>query len=226
MKIVKLVPSKRVEGRWLVWLEDGDLLRVSGNEVAAFGLYADQELDGETLSRLRQAADESALRSRALDALTARPMSRRELVDRLTAPKRRRREEGTKETEDGASALLSETLRTQADAVADRLEELGLLDDRAYAKRVAEHYAGKGWGARKIRDELYRRGVPREYWDEALDQMPPPDDAIDQFLEKKLRGWSGDPKELKRASDALARRGFSWQDISAALRRYGAETED
>ena len=37
---------------------------------------------------------------------------------------------------------------------------------------------------------------------------------------------TGDPKELKRASDALARRGFSWQDISAALRRYGAQTED
>ena len=34
-----------------------------------------------------------------------------------------------------------------------------------------------------------------------------------------------DPKERKRVSDALARRGFDWSDISAGLRRYGAEAE-
>ena len=221
MKIIKLAPSKRAEGRWLVWLEDGGLLRVSGDEVAAFGLYAGLELGDETLSRLRTAADETALRAKALDALAARPLSRRELVDKLTAPSRRR---GRTEEDGGAES--SGGLRARADAVADRLEELGLLDDRAYARRVAEHYAAKGWGARKVRDELYRRGVPREYWDEALDELPEPDEAIDRLLEKKLRGWSGEAKELKRAADALARRGFSWQDISAALRRYGAETED
>ena len=222
MKIIKLAPSKRVEGRWLVWLEDGGLLRVSGDEVAAFGLYTGLELGEETLSRLQASADETALRTKALDALSARPLSRRELVDKLTAPSRRRRrtEEGERETEP------ADDLRSRADAVADRLEELGLLDDRAYARRVAEHYAAKGWGERKIRDELYRRGVPREYWDEALDELPEADEAIDRLLEKKLRGWSGEAKELKRASDALARRGFSWEDISAALRRYGAQAED
>ena len=113
-----------------------------------------------------------------------------------------------------------EELRARADAVADRLEELGLLNDESYAVQVARHYAAKGYGARKIRDELFRRGVPREYWDAALEGLDDPTQAIEAFLEKKLRGWTGDPKELKRAADALARRGFSWNDISAALRRY------
>ena len=49
--------------------------------------------------------------------------------------------------------------------------------------------------------------------------------AIDAFLEKKLKG-SRDPKEIKRASDALARRGFSWSEISDGLRRYGMEVWD
>lgn len=218
MKIVKLAPSKRKEGRWLIWLEDGSLLRVGRNEVADFGLYQGMDLSADELEALSAAAAESAMKNKALDALTARPMSRRELVNKLTAKPRRRPDD-----EDESGQDDDETLRATADAVADRLEDLGLINDESYAAQVARHYAAKGYGLRKITDELYRRGVPREYWDSALEGLPDPGDAIDAFLEKKLRGWTGDPKELKRASDALARRGFSWQDISEALRRYGAE---
>ena len=92
---------------------------------------------------------------------------------------------------------------------------------------MVELYARKGYGKRKIRDELYRRGIPRELWDEALSQIEEEDNtsAIDAFLEKKLKG-SHDPKDVKRASDALARRGFSWSEISDGLRRYGMEVYD
>ncbi len=222
MKIMKLAPSKHKEGRWLVWLEDGSLIRVSRNEVADFGLYQDMELDEETAQALLDAAEESAMKEKALSALTVRPMSRRELTDKLTARPRRPRE-----PEDGAEADPSgEARKARAEAVADRLEDLGLLDDGAYAVQVAQHYAAKGYGPRKIRDELFRRGVPRDCWDGAMEALPDPGSAIDAFLEKKLRDWTGDPRELKRASDALARRGYAWQDISAALGRYETRLEE
>ena len=38
MTIVKLEPSKRVDERWLCWLEDGSIIRVTENEVVAFAL--------------------------------------------------------------------------------------------------------------------------------------------------------------------------------------------
>ena len=79
---------------------------------------------------------------------------------------------------------------------------------------------------RKIRDELYRRGVPREHWDEALESAEPPEDGVDAFLRKRFKGETPDQKELKRASDALARRGFRWDEIKAGLARYGADTGD
>ena len=41
----------------------------------------------------------------------------------------------------------------------------------------------------------------------------------------RLKGREPDREALKKASDYLARRGFGWQDIAAALRRYGAEGE-
>lgn len=206
MRISKLAPSKHKKGRFLVHLENGDLLRVGEGEVASFALYAGQELDQETLEALKRASRESGLKEKALSLLTARTMSRKELMGKL-----RDREETTDE---------------ETEEVADWLERLGLLNDGEYAKSVVRHYAAKGYGPYKIRDELYRRGVPKDCWDDALQEMDDPAETIDAILRQKLKGGEPDRKALKRASDALARRGYQWADISAALRRYGAEIEE
>ena len=216
MRISKLSPSTKVRGRWLVCLEDGSILRVGENQVADFSLYAGMELDAGALEALRDAADTAALREKALNCLSMRPLSRRELVKKLSAPGKAA----------GGEAFDAQAAQARAEAVADWLEELGYLNDGEYAKTLARHYAAKGCGARKIRDELYRRGVPRTYWDSALEEAEGPEEAIDAFLRKKLAGREPDRKELKRAADALARRGYRWDEISAGLRRYGAEAPE
>ena len=211
MRISKLSPSPRAEGRWLCQLEDGTLLTIGEGEVVAFGLATGVELDGETLEALAAAARLTRAKEKALELLAARPLSRKELVDRLTA---RPRNPEKKPLCDAGTA----------GQAADWLEGLGYLDDGQYARMVAEHCAAKGWGPARAREELYRRGVPREHWDAALADMDDPAEAIDAFLRKKLRGEElSDPRARKRASDALARRGFRWEDIAAGLRRYGAE---
>ena len=206
MVIQELKPSRHVEGRWLAVLEDGSILRVGEGEVVEFALYAGKELSEEETERLQDAAHRSGLKSKAIELLMRKPQSRKELGRKL------REWEATDE---------------EIEAICDRMEELGYLNEPEYAGRIVRHYAAKGFGERKIRDELYRRGVPRELWDEALEQIEEEDNAaaIDAFLEKKLKG-SHDPKDVKRASDALARRGFPWPEISDALRRYGMEVYD
>ena len=203
MVIQELKPSRHVEGRWLAVLEDGSILRVGEGEVVEFPLYAGKELSEEETERLQDAAHRSGLKSKAIELLMRKPQSRKELGRKL------REWEATDE---------------EIEAICDRMEELGYLNEPEYAGRIVRHYAAKGFGERKIRDELYRRGVPRELWDEALEQIEEEDNAaaIDAFLEKKLKG-SHDPKDVKRASDALARRGYRWPEISDALRRYGME---
>lgn len=206
MVIEELKPSKRIRDRWLAVLEDGSILRLGKNQIADFALYAGRELSGEEADRLMQAIENENFRSYALRVVTDTPKSRNMLLKLL-------REKNCQPE--------------QAEEIADWLEKMGLLNDRQYAADVVELYVRKGYGQRKIRDELYRRGVPRELWDEALEQIEEEDSAsaIDAFLEKKLKG-SHDPKDVKRASDALARRGFHWPEISAALRRYGMEAWD
>ena len=116
----------------------------------------------------------------------------------------------------------------ETEALCGRLEELGYLDDARYGAMVARHYSRKGYGPAKIREELYRRGVPRELWDDAVAEMEDTDQALDAFLDKKLKGGPlpDDPRERKRLTDACARRGFSWQDISQAMARRGGGWED
>ena len=205
MRIEELKPSKRVQGRWLAVLEDGSVLRVGEGEVIDFALYAGKELTDEEAQGLVASARRSGLKEKALDLLTRKPMSRKELERKL------------QEWEAGEEETAS---------ICARMEELGFLNDGAYAVQVVRHYSAKGCGEHKLRDELYRRGVPRELWDEALSQAADPADAIDAFVRKKLAGKEPDRKELKKVSDALMRRGYGWEDISAALGRFGARAED
>lgn len=204
MVIQELKPSKHVEGRWLAVLEDGSILRVGEGEVVDFALYAGRELSDEEAERLQSAARRGEWKSKAIELLMRKPQSRKEL---------------------GRKLLEWEASQEEAEAICDRLEELGYLNEAEYAGRIVRHYAAKGFGERKIRDELYRRGVPRELWEDALAQIEDNSETIDAFLEKKLKG-SHDPKDIKKASDALARRGFRWPEISDALRRYGMEVCD
>lgn len=78
---------------------------------------------------------------------------------------------------------------------------------------LVRHYAARGYGPRKIRDEFFKRRVSRDCWDQALEELEAPDDAIDRLIERKLRGNVPNRKELNRVSAYLARRGFSWEDI-------------
>ena len=157
MVIQELKPSKHVEGRWLAVLEDGSVLRVGEGEVVGFALYAGKELSGEEAERLQDAARRSGLKARAIELLMRKPQSRRELGRKL-----REWEAGEEEIE----------------AICDRMEELGYLNEPEYAGRIVQHYARKGFGERKIRDELYRRGVPRELWDEALAKIEEEDNVF------------------------------------------------
>ena len=143
-------------------------------------------------------------RKRALRLLDKRDYSRKMLLDKLT-------EKGVP-PEDATETV-------------DWLCEIGVVDDRRYAELAVRHYAAKGYGERRIREELYRRGIDPELRDAALTELPDTEDTVSRLLKNKLRG-SRAPEDLRRAQDALLRRGYSWGEIRAAVERYLAETED
>ena len=78
------------------------------------------------------------------------------------------------------------TDRQAAEVVAWALE-IGLLNEEEYAKILARHYQARGYGIYKIKDELYRRQVPRRYWEQALAELEDPEEFIDAFLARKVQ---------------------------------------
>ena len=228
MKIEKLEPSRHKQGRWLAWLDDASIVRVGEGDVVSLGLYPGKELTGAEDEALCVAGERFRLMERAVALLAQRPMSRKELLDKLCAPPRQKREKYPYDKlDDGPAPALLEArrkaLRERAEEVADRLTELGLLNDEEYARMVVRHYAAKGCGPRKLRDELYRRGVPREYWEDALGEREPDGDQVLKLARQKLRGAEPTRENLKKVSDYLARRGYGWDEISGALDRLREE---
>ena len=201
MRIEEIKPSQRVKGRFLVSLDNGDMLRVGEGEMISFALHVGLEFSQEELEALKEATVVGKLKERAFAMVAKKPMSRNVLGDKLL--------ELEPENEVAVSAVL------------ERLEELGLLDDAAYAKTVVRHHSRKGYGEAKLRDELYRRKVPRELWAEALEEAEGGDESVDSFIAKKLDGVeTPERKDFQRVSSALARRGFGWEEIREGLERW------
>lgn len=199
MRIKEVKPSQRKKGRFLVVLEGGDILRVTEEELLRFGLRSGDELEGEAWEALQKSAKASQVKAKAAGMIGRRALSKSELQRRLVR---------------GGAA------ESDARAAADWLEDIGAVDDPAYAAAVVRDYGRRGYGPAKIREELRRRGVPRELWEAALEELPDSDEILDDLIRKRCRGDLTDPREVKRLSDGLMRRGFSWSQVKEALSRY------
>ena len=191
-------------GRVTVTLCGGEEIKTTLNVVTDLRLYSGRELDEEELKELYRASRSALARNRAMELLSRRPMSEKELVDKLIRK--------------------GEDEETAADC-ARWLRENGFLNDESYAAAVARHYAAKGYGPGRVRAELSRRGVDRELWDGTIEAMPENREKMDRFIAARLTDPE-DREQLRKVSAALYRRGYSWEDIRSALGRFSAETED
>ena len=202
MRIDRIEASRHKKGRVLVFLEDGACLKITEQELLDFGLRGGDELTPAQLKKLKEAAGVSNTKATAADLIGKRAMSRANLEKKL-------REKGASEAE--------------ARYAGEWLEAIGALNDAEYAAIVARHYGQMGYGPRYVQEKLREKGVPRELWEDALEHLPEAAEQIDRFLSDKLRGQTPDPREKKRLTDALLRRGYGWGDVKAGWSRYGAE---
>ena len=104
------------------------------------------------------------------------------------------------------------------------MERVGFLDDREYASQVVRWCAQKGYGRGRAISELSRRRVPKEFWEEALQELPEPEDTLDRLVARRLQR-GGDDAAIRKLTDALLRRGFAREEIRAAIRRFDENME-
>lgn len=187
--------------RFTLIFDDGTELKTTLGIITGRFIRSGMDFDEEAYNELVSASGLAMAKARALRIINARPMSREELRKRLI-------EKG--ETPENAEAC------------ADWLCRMGLINDAEYAGSVVRHYAAKGYGSARIKQELRHHGVPREMWDEAMLQMPEQDAYLERFIRARLHD-PGDRAQVKKVSDALFRRGYSWEQIKHALNEFDTQ---
>ena len=187
-----------------VCFENGTEVSSTMGVIAEMMLYSGKILDESETEHLHRLSEHALVQEKAINLLSYSRMSSRELQNKLLH-----------------KGIAADT----AEAVVKKLQDLRLLDDAEYAAAVARHYTSKGYGAARIRAEFSRRGIDRDLWEEALESAPQSDEKIDHFVQTKLKD-PHDRDQVRKVSAALARRGFSWDEIRSAITRYTDLTED
>lgn len=205
MRIERIENSKHKQERVLVFLQGGSLLRITPAELLRFGLQTGMDISPETVVELEKSAARSEMKVRGAQLTGGRMLSKKQVVEHLA------RRGGDREA---------------AEETADWLEELGAVDEEAYAAAIARHYSRSGYGAGRVRQEFVRRGVPRELWEDALALLGDSEEAIERFIRTRAKGKALDKDLQRKVAAALQRRGFGWEEIRPVLNRWGGETEE
>lgn len=203
MRIEKVSSGPDRAGRYTVQFEDGSIMRLYRQTVEDFGIYTGKELSQQELEQLRKAAGQMSSKMRAIRIISASNVSKKDLQQRLV-----------QKGEDPE----------QAKQAVSWLEEMDLLDDRKTAEQVVFSCIRKGYGLARAKQALYEKRIPKQYWEEALADYPDQMDAIDSFLRSRLSDkW--DEKTLRKAIDALIRRGHSYANIKRCLETLSVDEE-
>ncbi len=204
MRIDSLKTTPDRCGRYWVTFGDGSSLALYRQTVEDFGLCAGQELSDAEYSKLLSAAGQMSAKMRAVRIVSASSVSKRDLEDRLV-----------RKGEDPE----------QAKQAVAWMEDLHLVSDKNTAEQVVHSCISKGYGLQRAKQALYEKRIPKEYWEEVLADYPDQMEHILSFLRSRLRG-TPDQKEIKKAVDALLRRGHSYSQIRQGLNTISMDTEE
>jgi regulatory protein len=211
MPIITAVrPDQRRPNRYHIELDNGAALLLDETLVAEERLGPGDTLTEDDLERLRAAAAERDVFDRAARFLAPRPRSRAEVRRRLLRPSPQRAAP--------SAEVVERTL--------DRLEQLGYLDDAAFAAYWAEQRERfSPRSARAIQQELRQHGVDRETASASADPQLDEQRAIAAGRKRLGSLAQADyPTFALRMGGFLQRRGFGYGVARVAIRSLWEES--
>jgi len=204
MRIDSLKTTPDRAGRYWVSFDDGTRLGLYRQTVEDFGLYPGKEFSQREMEALQTAAGKMSAKMRAVRIVSASSVSKKDLEQRLV-----------RKGEDPE----------QAREAVQWMSDLKLVDDRNTAEQVVHSCISKGYGLQRAKQALYEKRIPKEYWDEALEDYPDQMEKILCFLRSRL-DEDADDKQVKKCVDALLRRGHSYSKIREALNIISLDSDE
>lgn len=175
------------------------------------GIRSGSEVTPEQLEELLTESARRKMMNKALDLLSMRDYSRRELSDKLVTKAWEKKEQ--KDMDLGS-------LKQQASDICDRLEELGLLNEERFARSyVDELIRRKHLSKSGLKTALIQKGVQRDIIETVLEEVDvDPVEQIRELLATKFKNRDlSDEKQKTRTVNALLRLGYRYNEIHAAM---------
>lgn len=175
------------------------------------GIKSGSEVSPEQLEELLRESARRKMMNKALDLLSMRDYSRRELSDKLVTKAWEKKEQ--KDMDLGS-------LKQQASDICDRLEELGLLNEERFARSyVDELIRRKHLSKSGLKTALIQKGVQRDIIETVLEEVEvDPVEQVRELLATKFKNRDlTDEKQKTRTVNALLRLGYRYNEINAAM---------
>ena len=216
MKITNLSTQQRDPNRINVFVDGKYRFSLDVSQVVSLGVKVGREYDEQELAELEQESQFGKLYGRALEYCLMRPHSAREVRDYLWRKTRATRHRSKKTGELKERPGVSQAL---VDRVYERLVEKAYIDDEKFTRYWVENRnQTKGMSRRKLEAELCAKGVASDIIERNLHDSSRNDvDELQKIITKKRRRYPDEQKFMQY----LARQGFSFDDIKAALREDG-----
>lgn len=197
MKITDIRPRRK--GLSAVYIDGEYALSLDTQTLLEHRIDIGREFDDEELHDLIESSNERRAKEKALWLISYRSHSKKELRDKISR------------TCD----------RQSAEKAVERMEELGLVNDRDYAERCAQTLIfTKHMSKRGAAMELRRKGIESEIIDEVLYDIEVDErEQIQAVIERKYPKID-DEKIRRRAVAALQRLGYGWEDIKAVIESF------
>ena len=175
------------------------------------GIKSGSEVSPEQLEELLAESARRKMMNKALDLLSMRDYSRRELSDKLVTKAWEKKEQ--KDMDLGS-------LKQQASDICDRIEELGLLNEERFARSyVDELLRRKHLSKSGLKTALIQKGVQRDIIETVLEEVEvDPVEQVRELLATKFKNRDlSDEKQKTRTVNALLRLGYRYGEINAAM---------
>ena len=175
------------------------------------GIKSGSEVTPQQLEELLAESARRKMMNKALDLLSMRDYSRRELSDKLVTKAWEKKER--KDMDLGS-------LKQQASDICDRLEELGLLNEERFARSyVDELIRRKHLSKSGLKTALIQKGVQRDIIETVLEEVDvDPVEQVRELLATKFKNRDfSDEKQKTRTVNALLRLGYRYNEIHAAM---------
>jgi regulatory protein len=202
MKITKIVHQQKQQNRYSIFVDDAYAFSLSESALLESGLVKGQELGREQVSEYKQLSADDKLYNRALRYVAMRPRSVWEVEFYL-------------KRKDSPAPLIEQ--------ITNKLKKFGYLDDLKFAEAfVRDRRLLRSSSVRKITLELRKKHVPSDVIERVTKEDETDEGAMLREVVGKKRRQAKYQDDLK-LMQYLARQGFSYSDIKAALSVEGAD---